>query len=83
MICPQCGEPCTQDMVDVGIGSIPCGPYGCENCHWVDTSAKADDDMLFRRRISQWRRPMCPICDNFKPSTVCTGCGYSDDGNHR
>jgi len=35
-LCPQCGEPCERDMVDVGIGEIPSGPWGCPNCHWVE-----------------------------------------------
>ena len=36
MKCPNCGEECTRDMVDVGVCSIPSGPMGCENCGWVE-----------------------------------------------
>ncbi len=35
MKCPECGEECTCDEVDIGVGSQQCGPYGCENCGWV------------------------------------------------
>lgn len=37
MKCPNCGEECTQDMVDVGVCEIPSGPLGCENCGWVES----------------------------------------------
>ena len=40
MICPNCGEECTRDMVDVGVGEIPSGPWGCENCHWVEPTPR-------------------------------------------
>ena len=37
MICPSCeGRELEQDMVDVGVGEIPCSPLGCPDCHWVD-----------------------------------------------
>lgn len=36
MNCPNCGEECACDMVDVGVGEIQSGPYGCENCGWVE-----------------------------------------------
>jgi len=36
MTCPQCGEACTRDLVDVGVGEMPSGPYGCENCGWLE-----------------------------------------------
>ena len=36
MTCPQCGEECTRDEVDVGTGSIAASPWGCENCGWVE-----------------------------------------------
>jgi hypothetical protein len=34
--CPRCGEECEQATVDVGVGEVPVGPWGCENCHWVE-----------------------------------------------
>ena len=33
--CPDCGHPMTCDTVDNGVGEEPCGPYGCERCHYV------------------------------------------------
>jgi hypothetical protein len=32
MKCPYCGAECECDWVDVGVGSVQCGPYHCENC---------------------------------------------------
>lgn len=45
MTCPRCGEELTQEMVDVGVGEIPCGPLGCENCGYVEPDALADVDL--------------------------------------
>jgi hypothetical protein len=36
MKCPKCGGECDRDMVDVGVCSIPSGPMGCPDCHWVE-----------------------------------------------
>jgi len=37
MICPSCeGRELEQDMVNVGVGEVPCGPLSCPDCHWVD-----------------------------------------------
>lgn len=36
MNCPRCGERLEQATVDIGVGEIPCGPLGCECCHWVE-----------------------------------------------
>ena len=35
MKCPRCSEECEQATVDIGVGEISVGPWGCENCHWV------------------------------------------------
>ena len=39
--CPKCGSACERDMVDVGIGEIPAGPWGCPECHWVEPAEAA------------------------------------------
>jgi hypothetical protein len=39
MECPKCGEECQQEMVDVGVGEIPCGPARCDDCQWVEPEA--------------------------------------------
>jgi hypothetical protein len=31
--CPYCGCETECDWVDVGVGSVQCGPYHCYNCH--------------------------------------------------
>lgn len=36
MKCPRCGADCERDEVDVGIGTIAGGPWGCFECHWVE-----------------------------------------------
>ena len=35
LACPQCGADCERDMIDVGVGEMPAGPWGCPECHWV------------------------------------------------
>ncbi len=35
MQCPNCGEPCGRDEVDVGVGYYY-GPYGC-SCGWSES----------------------------------------------
>lgn len=42
MICPECGSECERDEVDVGVGTVAAGPWGCPACHW----AEPDDPML-------------------------------------
>ena len=34
MMCPNCGEECWRDEVNVGVGII-CGPWGC-SCGWSE-----------------------------------------------
>jgi hypothetical protein len=46
MKCPRCGEECERPMVDVGVGEIPCGPWGCENCHWVEDISPEEQALL-------------------------------------
>lgn len=32
--CPYCGgNDVTCEYVDIGVGMIPCTPYGCNDCH--------------------------------------------------
>lgn len=39
--CPRCGGELERDEVDVGVGPMmPCGPWGCEACHWVEAAAE-------------------------------------------
>lgn len=43
--CPECGAPIEPpDMVDIGVGEIPCGPQGCERCGWVERQPIAEDE---------------------------------------
>lgn len=54
MKCPRCGEPCERDMVDVGVGEIPAGPWGCFTCHWTE------GDVLC---LHPWlKQPVCEYC---------------------
>jgi len=42
MKCPRCGADMTQPTVDVGVGAVPVGPYGCDECHWIDGFPEAE-----------------------------------------
>ncbi len=46
MKCPNCGEECTCDTVDVGVGEMQSSPYGCKNCGWVQPN---EADLLNER----------------------------------
>lgn len=35
MKCPKCGDDCSRDSVDNGVGIIH-GPYGCPSCAWSE-----------------------------------------------
>lgn len=35
MKCPECGEACVRDEVDIGVG-IQYGPWGCTECSWSE-----------------------------------------------
>ncbi len=37
MICPNCGDSCERDEVDVGVGVVT-GPWGCFSCGWSESS---------------------------------------------
>ncbi|MCB0106339.1 MAG: hypothetical protein KDE53_10530 [Caldilineaceae bacterium] len=34
--CPYCGEMCSAEFVDVGVGMVQCGPYHCEVCGAIE-----------------------------------------------
>lgn len=38
MNCPQCGEKCEADFVDIGVGEQQVSPYYCPNCDWSQES---------------------------------------------
>lgn len=40
MKCPKCGAEAERDEVDVGVGSVPAGPYGCFECGWVQEAPR-------------------------------------------
>ena len=50
MKCPRCSEECERPTVDIGVGEMPCGPWGCENCYWVEGVSEEEqkevDDQL-------------------------------------
>ena len=38
--CPYCGyDQCTAETVDIGVGEIQSGPYGCDRCHAVQINS--------------------------------------------
>lgn len=52
MQCPWCdGTNTEQDTIDIGVGDVPCGPMGCNDCHaYVPTDEQAQiiDPKLLR-----------------------------------
>lgn len=57
-LCPYCGAEAERDEVDVGVGMIPAGPWGCPSCH----AFEADYEELLKadvsdevRRTGWWR----------------------------
>jgi len=42
MNCPNCGCETEQEMVDVGVGMVPCGPYVCPMCFWLENILEED-----------------------------------------
>jgi len=40
--CPNCGEKCYTEWVDVGVGKIQADPYHCEYCGWVEVGCPAE-----------------------------------------
>lgn len=67
MICPKCGSPNVEcDTVDVGVGQIQSGPYGCIDCHWVQPDATVGFDLstadavVFEGRVLVYPKPLKP-----------------------
>lgn len=57
-ICPFCGEVCTADWVDIGVGSTQCGPYHCEGCGASEVGP--NDDVTDRATQFGWYLPGSP-----------------------
>ena len=34
--CPYCGEMCSAEFVDVGVGMVQCSPYYCHGCRAIE-----------------------------------------------
>lgn len=91
MQCPWCGGTNTeQDMIDIGVGEIPCGPMGCMDCGaYIPTSEQAQiiEPKLLRNgwyrepdeqseAIEQHRQAQTDLAarSNNQPSTQATDC---------
>jgi hypothetical protein len=57
--CPYCGHPETHaEWVDVGIGSIQCGPYHCEQCEATEIGPHdTAGELTEEERRTGWYRP--------------------------
>lgn len=50
MKCPKCGTECEPYAeVDIGVGVMQGGPWGCPACHWIEPEedfgiSKADEE---------------------------------------
>lgn len=53
--CPRCGEPMERDEIDVGIGSVAGGPYGCPVCFYIEPPGAEGQliDVGARARLSE------------------------------
>lgn len=53
--CPYCGEPMERDEIDVGIGSVPTGPWGCAVCLYIEPAGAEGQliDVGARARLSE------------------------------
>lgn len=51
MDCPQCGEKCEADFVDIGVGEQQISPYYCPNCGWAQDSPKFDNEVDGERNV--------------------------------
>lgn len=40
--CPYCGEKCSADFCDVGVGMVQVGPYNCSQCRASEAGAYED-----------------------------------------
>jgi len=43
MKCPQCGQECEQEEVDIGVGTLKGPPY-CLFCHW--DASEGENELL-------------------------------------
>ncbi len=58
MKCPYCGWDATCDEVDIGVGNIQCGPYGCERCGAVKIGMNDDRSKLTKAEENTgWYEP--------------------------
>lgn len=46
MKCPNCGAEMVQDVVDVGVCSVPTGPLGCPECWYVPSMPELNDQLI-------------------------------------
>lgn len=42
--CPYCGAEMECDIVDVGVGSVQCGPYHCERCGASEIGPEGEEE---------------------------------------
>lgn len=40
--CPNCNKIIEAEFTDIGVGMQQTGPFGCEDCGWLETSAEED-----------------------------------------
>lgn len=48
MLCPECGDRCSRDEIDNGVG-IVASSWACSNCGW-------DEDMNYPLSPVEWQR---------------------------
>lgn len=64
-ICPYCGDAnCEADWVDVGIGSVQCGPYHCMSCMASEISYLDKRDLTEKEKDTGWYEPGTPVSES-------------------
>lgn len=56
MRCPYCGSDAVNaPTIDIGVGEIPCGPAGCEDCRSFQLSPD-QEPQTDKEKETGWRR---------------------------
>jgi hypothetical protein len=80
--CPYCDEPCEAPTVDVGVGEIQCGPYGCDLCESVQIGPfdKPDRPLTQKEKDVGWHKPRYVVTYEFPPipDRQFDWCAYQD-----
>jgi MinD superfamily P-loop ATPase len=56
--CPYCGQECSAEFVDIGVGMQQVTPFACEGCHAVQIGPYDEERPLTEQEIKTgWYEP--------------------------